>query len=233
MEAVEYPIILNVYELLPPAGQEDGVATVSFFARLLKPIGFGAYHTSLELNGYCYTFSAMAGIQKSSAANKASHVPANGRFKESIKIGGLSDSMDQNAINECINRLRKSFFTDKSYHLACRNCNHFTETFATTLILADHQGLDEKKSAATSLSTYPSWINRLAKSGAGFINHGDVCNVLNEAQSASGLEGKVDWTLKTTLTSASSKKKSHSCQRNQKKELTEAQKKALEKLRKR
>jgi hypothetical protein len=38
-------------------------------------------------------------------------------------------------------------------------------------------------------STYPSRINQSAKSGTGLISHDDVLyNVLNEAQSASGLE---------------------------------------------
>lgn len=90
MEAIKYPIVLNVYELIPPSGEENGTTTVSFFARLLKPIGFGTYHTSLEVNGYCYTFSAMTGIQKSSAVNKASHVPTNGSFKESITLVRIS-----------------------------------------------------------------------------------------------------------------------------------------------
>mmetsp|Transcript_11895 Transcript_11895/g.18064 ORF Transcript_11895/g.18064 Transcript_11895/m.18064 type:complete len:239 (-) Transcript_11895:156-872(-) len=237
MEAIEYPVILNIYELTPPTSNgEDGTTTsVSFLSRLLKPIGLGTYHTSLEVNGYCYTFS-VAGIQKSSAANKASHVPRNGSFKESVKLASLSESMDQNKINECINRLRQSFFKGSNYHLACRNCNHFTETFAMTLVLADHQLLldsesDGKNSSNLELKTYPKWVNRLAKSGSGFLDHDDVCDVMNEAKSAAGVEGKVGWGLSSSTSKAPSSSVDKNS-RSKKKTLTEDQKKALAKLRK-
>ena len=253
MEAAEYPIILNIYELIPPTGNDNSesnannntaATTVSFFSRLLKPIGFGTYHTSLSVNGYCYTFSPVVGIQKSSITNRAPHlhVPPNGRFQESIKIGTLSDSMmDQNKINECINRLRRSYFTDKSYHLACRNCNHFTETFATALLLADYQyleeegeGADKKKKNGPSLDAYPSWVNRLAKSGSRLIDHDDVCDVMKEARDAAGVEGKVGWSFNSSFakSSSSSSKGNNDEDRKKKKSLTEAQKKALAKLRK-
>ena len=237
MEAADYPVILNIYELTPSSGEENGAATVSFFSRLLKPMGFGAYHTSLEVNGYCYTFSAVVGIQKSSSANKASHVPRNGTFKESITLASLSDSIDQNKINECINRLRQSSFTNKNYHLACRNCNHFTETFATALLIADHQFQPYDDNGANSkgkrmpLSTYPSWVNRLAKSGTNFINHDDVCDVMKEAKAAAGVEGQVGWSLKSAPPPSSSKSGNGSNERGKKKTLTEKQKKALAKLR--
>ena len=253
MQAAEYPIILNIYELIPSAPSDENggsdtnnsaaASTVSFFSRLLKPIGFGTYHTSLSVNGYCYTFSPNVGIQKLSIANRPPHlhVPSNGRFQESIKLGALSDSMmDQNKINECINRLRRSYFTDKSYHLACRNCNHFTETFATALLLADYQSLEEegegdksKKKNGPSLDTYPSWVNRLAKSGTRLIDHDDVCDVMKEARAAAGVEGKVGWSFNSSpAQSSSTSTKVKNEDRKKKKSLTEAQKKALAKLRK-
>ncbi len=233
METID--IILNIYELTPPEsnGEDNAAASVSFFSRLLKPLGFGTYHTSLEVNGYCYTFS-VAGIQKSSVVNKASHVPRNGSFKESVKLASLSESMDQNKINECINNLRQSSFKGPSYHLACRNCNHFTETFATALVLADHQLLsdaenDEKVSSNLELKTYPKWVNRLAKSGSGFLDHDDVCDVMKEARSAAGVEGKIGWGLSSSGVPTSSLDKNS---RSKKKTLTEDQKKVLAKLRK-
>lgn len=254
MEAAEYPIILNIYELIPstPSDENSGgdtnnsaaASTVSFFSRILKPIGFGTYHTSLTVNGYCYTFSPTVGIQKLSIVNRPPHlhVPSNGRFQESIKLGTLSDSMmDQNKINECINRLRRSYFTDKSYHVACRNCNHFTETFATALLLADYQSIEEegesgnskKKKNGPSLDSYPSWVNRLAKSGSKLIDHDDVCDVTKEAQSAAGVEGKVGWSFNSSSAQSSSMStKVNNEDRKKKKSLTEAQKKALVKLRK-
>jgi hypothetical protein len=102
-----------------------------------------------------------------------------------------------------------------------RNCNHFTETFATAVILGE-QLANEKPPL---LEKYPAWVNRLAKSGTTFIDHGDVCNVLEEARMAAGVEGKVGWDLPscgcvTTVPPT------------QKKELTPAQKAALAKLKK-
>jgi hypothetical protein len=224
MEPINHLVILNIYELNPPTSEENGNAAASFFSRLLKPIGLGTYHTSLEVRGYCYTFSAVAGIQKSSNTNKELHVPPGGSFKESITLGVISDDMDPGKINECINQLRSSFFTNTSYHLACRNCNSFSETFATALFLADGQEIE-----GNSLSSYPSWVNRLAKSGSKLIEHDDVCDVMKEARAASGVEGKVGWSLKPSSSSVATK---NSNQSKKKKVLTEKQKKVLEKLRK-
>ena len=241
MEAMEYPLILHIYELTPPPSNEQNnsaSSTVSFFSRILKPLGFGTYHTSLEINGYCYTFSAIVGIQKSSAANKASHVPPNGTYKESITVGRLSDSMDQNKINQCINHLRNVYFTKTSYHLACRNCNHFTETLATALVMADSQMLkkddDGDYVSLGSLSSYPAWVNRLAKSGAGLMKEEDGCDVMKEARAAAGVEEKVGWNLKPSFaaTGTSTDNPKARVDRTKKKTLTEAQKKALAKLRK-
>lgn len=229
MEAVDaFPVLLNIYDLNPSTGEENAAQTVSFFSRILKSTGFGTYHTSLEVNGYCYTFSAMAGIQKSSSANKASHVPTNGEFKESIQLGVLSDYMTQQKINECINRLRQSHFTNTSYHLAGRNCNHFTETFATALFLADGQ-IDDGRDQVDSklkLNTYPSWVNRLAKTGAGLMKNDEICDVITEARFAAGNDHKISWNLKSKGTKVAPGK-----DRKVKKELTDAQKKALAKLR--
>lgn len=229
MEAAKgYSVILNVYDLTPSASEENGSSTVSFFSRLLKPIGFGAYHTSIEVNGYCYTFSAISGIHKSSSSNRASHVPPNGEFKESIKLGSLSDEFDQNKINECINKLRRSF-TERSYHLACRNCNHFTETFANALFLVDAQiSAEANDKKGSSLNTYPSWVNRLAKSSNGLLKHDDICDVMKEARYAADVEGKVGWGLESSNISNEKSKNESS----KKKSLTEEQKKALAKLRK-
>ena len=234
MEAISHPIILHVYEITPPTNVNDASASkVSFISRLLTPIGFGTYHTSLEVFGYCYTFSANAGIQKSSSTNKSSHEPPGVKFKESITVASLSENIDQQVINECTNRLRRSFFTGSSYHLACRNCNHFTETFATCLVMADEMmsGSEDQQQMTTKspLKNYPKWVNRLAKSGSGIMDHNDKCDIMKEATIAAGTEGKVGWSLTSTPSVASGSKNQ---QDKKKKTLTEKQKKALAKLRK-
>jgi hypothetical protein len=128
--------------------------------------------------------------------------------------------MSRGEINECLNRLRTTF-SGTSYHLLNRNCNHFTETFATAVILGEQ--LASKK--RISLKSYPAWVNRLAKSGTTFIDHGDVCNVFEEARMAAGVEGKVGWDLPSCgcVTTTLPEKK---------RELTPAQKAALAKLKK-
>ena len=222
MEAAFDPVVLNIYELTAPEQSSSGCAEVpsaaSWLQKLLTPMGFGAYHTSIDVHGYTYTYGAGGGIQKTQVVNKYIHVPPNGVFKQSIVLG--SCCMSRGEINECLNRLRTTF-TGTSYHLLNRNCNHFTETFATAVILGEELASQQPP----SLKTYPPWVNRLAKSGTTLIDHGDVCNVLQEARAAAGVEGKVGWDLQTTGVAASNVPK-------QKKELTEAQKAALAKLKK-
>lgn len=235
-------VVLNIYELTPQSPPQTSTATsegqegqnssslsssigsglLSFCTRMLPHAGFGAYHTSIDVNGYCYTYGSGGGIGKTKVTNKHSHVPANAKFIESISLGQLH--LDRRKINECITRLRRSTFTGTSYHLLNRNCNHFTETFATILII----GNNIANESPPTLNKYPKWVNRLAKSGTTVINHGDVCDVLNEARYAIGVEDKVGW----DLPSSNSEKygNTENTLRSQRKELTEAQKKILSKL---
>ena len=228
MEEAFDPVVLNIYELSAPeqgsTGSSEVPAAASWLQKLLTPVGFGAYHTSIDVHGYTYTYGAGGGIQKTQVFNKYIHVPPNGDFKESIVLG--SCCMSRGEINECLNRLRMTF-TGTSYHLLNRNCNHFTETFANALILGEQLAL--QKPPPPLLKTYPPWVNRLAKSGTTFIDHGDVCNVLLEARTAAaGVGAKVGWDLQTTTSVTASSSNIP----KKKKELTQAQKAALAKLKK-
>jgi len=256
-ESVEDPVVLNIYQLEAPepdanAEQQQssvGRGVASFFSRILPRAGLGAYHTSLDVNGYCYTFG-VGGIGKSTITNKSTHVPPNGTFQESITLGSLSDDIVSSGgsggngtissrINECIKRLRESTFTPTSYHLLNRNCNHFTETLALALMTNYRNLVSEKSEATMSIDAYPRYINRLARSGTAVMNHGDVCDVRKEAKTAVGLDGKLSWDFTDTDTNtgagrtSSSKfmsKKNEEAKKTQKKELTEKQKKLLAKL---
>lgn len=267
MEAVEYPVILHIYELTIPhsltATDQHGngtpattTATASFLSNILKPLGFGTYHTSLEINGYCYTFSAVAGIQKSksttSTQSQQQHVPPNTRYKQSITLGNLSEQLiHQHKINTCITKLRNSYFTNSSYHLACRNCNHFTETLAMALFLVDGQldmfhGLSSlSSSGCCRIATYPQWVNRLAKTSTSFAKLKEedgfnVCDVVKEARDVSGFHNEDDDMVVVVDDDDDDddrKKKfwkgtKYDEQKKKKKTLTEAQKMALAKLRK-
>ena len=135
-------VVLNIYDLLPdPSGagagsQQDATTTAtpqglsSFLSGLLAPLGFGAYHTSLDVRGFRYQFGAGNGITRSSSphgggetAESRRGMPANVAFRESIIVG--QTWFEQKEINQMISRMREGKWKGENYHLANRNCNHF------------------------------------------------------------------------------------------------------------
>jgi len=229
-------VILHVYRLEPSSANGDGASSNFFLQRMLPAIGMGAYHTSLEIDGYHYTFAAQRGICRiSSSAHDASVPPQGATFQETIALG--SNITSRSEILGIVKKLEQSFFTSTAYHLVHRNCNHFTQTLATAVILRDElleTGGDKKKQRSRiRLSTYPTWINKLASTSSNFIGHDDdivPCNVVEEAASAVGAnDGKVSWDLSSSANGGREKK---ATSRSQKKELTDKQKAILEKIRK-
>jgi hypothetical protein len=236
-------VVLNLYELAMTVDQQQQQSSVvSFFSKILPQAGLGAYHTSLDVNGYCYSYG-VGGISKTSTINKHKYLPANATFLESITLGSLNLGNDLSIINKCINNLRRTSFTETGYHVLHRNCNHFTETFATALIIANDLICEKPP----ELKSYPKWINRLARTSSNFTNRGPkdsdvngmapalVCNVRSEAILATGLDDQIGWDLKSPSTAKTSATKNwiHSkkdSKSRNKKELTEAQKTMLAKL---
>lgn len=205
-------IILHVYTLSPPPPTPSSSLFDkfgSFFhSKIMTPTGFGTYHTSIDVNGFNYTFAAAAGIIKTKATDPTSpssisSCPDGCTFTTSIILG---PSPSASTVQKLLQNLLKTF-TPISYHLLNRNCNHFTETFSTSLI----------PSSAFPLPSYPRYINRAAKTGTIFINHGDVCDIEVEGYNAAGREGL---------------SKEEKVKKGKKKELTEKQKEALAKLKK-
>jgi len=189
-------VILNVYTL--PTDSPELGSSGSFLGRLLPSIGMGAYHTSLQLDGYEYTFAANRGIVKSPSRHEG--VPRGATFKESIALG--SNSKSRGEINAIVKKLEQ-FFTPTAYHLVHRNCNHFSETFATALIMESE--LIENKSKR--LKKYPVWVNRLATTGSSVIPHDDdivPCNIFGEARNAVGADEKTSWNLTSSSNDAKS-----------------------------
>lgn len=130
-------------------------------------------------------------------------------------------------INAILKNLGENFH-GRSYHLVHRNCNHFTATLATAIILND-QLVDPKQGR---LNSYPEWINRLASSSSMVISHDDdivPCNVMTEARKASGADGKIGWDLRSSQTGNASASKS-STQQSSKKQLTDKQKAMLARI---
>jgi len=212
-------VILHVYKLAP----QDN----SFVSRFLPAIGFGAYHSCLEVDGYRYTFAANVGIQKMRSNGRVLLVPG-AQFEESVFLGGVQ--FNRGEVNGIVKKLEEHYFGSNAYHLVYRNCNHFSETFATALIVPDKLIESQRQQR---LKTYPDYINRLANTSRSIVksaidNKDDIvpCNAWEEARLVIGVEGKVGWNMTTSSTQVSNKKSN-----NQKKELTEEQKAILAKIR--
>lgn len=245
--------MLHIYDLLPQSSAQQQQAQSSsstsqqppqqsrmpgFLSGLLSPLGFGAYHTSIDVRGFRYQFGAGFGISRSTVpqngwgetADSRRYVPPNGAYKESVIVG--QTWCEQGDINAIIQRMREDKFEGENYHLANRNCNHFTETFAMALIFGNE--LLESNNANIKLETFPAWVNRLARTGTSWgLDDGNACDVLAEAKTAAGLKGKVGWGLNSpTESKKSSTSSTTAANRSQKKQLTEKQKAALAKLKK-
>jgi len=200
----------------------------SFFCRILPSAGFGAYHTSIDVGSSTYAY-AVGGITKTSVTTKHRNLPPQATYIESIDLGYVSSSTTDSSsdiarnVQKCLDYLRKQFFTTNGYHLAYRNCNHFTETLATALI-SSKANLVKKR----SLNSYPGYINRLARTGSTVLDQDadktegttGICDVMTEARAAMGIDDKTKIPKKTD----------EKPKRKQKKELTEAQKKILAKI---
>lgn len=279
-------VVLNVYTLAIPDGSAAGGAeqqrssTASFFSRLLPSVGLGAYHTSLQVDGSTYTFTAGAGIVRQNLSRTGTggvaSCPPNAVFKEAIPLGSCRPK-HRGEVAAIAKALEEFFGPLTAYHLVHRNCNHFTETFATALILHDelmedyccfaeattNTNADNDSSSNSnigndgqqqqrpcrqrrhrSLATYPDWVNRLANTGAMVISHdADIvpCHVWNEAAKAIGAAcdqttRQLGWknpssNVKNRIASKKGKDSGGSAVQT-KKTLTETQKKALEKIRK-
>ena len=200
-------VILHVYRLSTPEGQ--------WVVSLLPSIGMGAFHTSLEYQGSRYTFAAHSGIIRTSSRSEG--VPTGATFQESIRLGKTANQRGQ--VKKILTKMGDLFGPD-CYHLVHRNCNHFTETLATALILSDDDRLQKKSSR---LSTYPAWVNRLAKTSQSIVSHDPAivpCDPWSEARSIMGItEESVKREKKLKKTRA------------EKKQLTDEQKAVLRKIR--
>mmetsp|Transcript_706 Transcript_706/g.1169 ORF Transcript_706/g.1169 Transcript_706/m.1169 type:complete len:230 (+) Transcript_706:121-810(+) len=219
-------VILNIYDLVPdqqdaPQQQRSGFSRM--FAGLLEPLGFGMYHTSVDVGGFRYQFGATLGISRTSSpigggdsAESRRYVPGNGHYRESIILG--QTFFNQKEVNALIQKLRDSKFGGDNYHLAHRNCNHFSETFATALILGNElldDGTDNVR-----LEKWPKWVNRLAKTTSSGMSRDSemACDVVAEARLALECDKKVGWGITSSV------------DRSKKKELTAKQKEVLAKL---
>eukprot|EP00980_Cylindrotheca_fusiformis_P021172 scaffold8136_cov127-Cylindrotheca_fusiformis.AAC.12 len=178
-------VILHVYELQPDKSgvrPEDISRTdraLLLVSGLLPTIGMGAYHTSIEVMDLKYTFAGNAGVMCGRANGPDVGVPkgAKGPIQQ-IPLGKCLRSKQE--LIDIIKRLSTLFYTRTSYNIMHRNCNHFTETLATCLVVNDPK---------CPLQTFPRWLNRLANTGALVMKKDQnvvECNILDEARIACG-----------------------------------------------
>ncbi|GMI41908.1 hypothetical protein TrCOL_g13677 [Triparma columacea] len=205
---------------------------------VLPSIGLGAYHTSVDVGGYNYQYGAGVGICRGKlvggGGRHEDNLPAGCSYFKSLPLGSCKLD-DQGELNSLINTLRSTTFPDAGYNVVTRNCNHFTTVLSTAVCCADviMQGSDSGNDFK-GLSTYPLWVNRLARSG-GAVGAGGVKGTgaegggcedeVREARDAVG-KGKVKWSLPQRDEKKSWKKA------GEKKVLTEKQKALLAKMKK-
>ena len=134
-------------------------------------------------------------------------VPNGGKYKQSILLGATTH-ISKNEIIQIIKNLSVlEFFTPTSYNFINRNCNHFTEVLATSILMTEAPKKDTAR-----LLTYPKWLNRLATTASTALHvydkattptststrgtyhngnangsgGGNPCNVLQEARIVAG-----------------------------------------------
>ncbi|KAL3776546.1 hypothetical protein ACHAW5_008708 [Stephanodiscus triporus] len=235
-------VILNIYDLLPesrsrqsPSSSHPPAAISNLFSAVLAPMGFGAYHTSIDVRGFRYQFGANVGISRTASrgdsADSNRFVPPNGAYRESIVLG--QTWCEQGEINAIVQRMKDEGFRGDTYHLVKRNCNHFSETFAMALILGNEL-LEEVNGDVRTLDKFPAWVNRLARIGSSLGNEdmNAACDVVAEARVAAGARGKVGWDFAPSSSKSNDGAKGSTADRSRslKKELTDKQKMALAKL---
>jgi hypothetical protein len=156
-------VTLNIYKLSFPS--PEGSSGNFWTSRLLPAIGMGAYHTSLTVGtNQHYTFAAQQGIFQS----RKEPTDSSAVFQESLFLGYCR--LNRGQVLEIVQNM-KATFSETAYHLVHRNCNHFTETFATALL--NYEDLMEGKPLLGRLNVYPVYINRLATTGTAFVGHDD------------------------------------------------------------
>ena len=126
-------VYLNVYHL----------TLLNYFLQIL---GFGFFHTSLEINDTEYSFKLCSGDESGIFFNKFKDGIDKKWLKEKIYLG--KTSYDINSVNE-IFKLHIPFWLGKSYDLFKKNCNHFTKFFACLLLRTDE------------VVNFPEYVNRI------------------------------------------------------------------------
>lgn len=108
-------MILNIYDLNP-------------INCILSPVGFGLYHSGVEINNIEYSFAS-----KGSGIFKIQPKKAKGvRFHEQVVLGVLEGN-EEEEVERALQALRSNFHS-QDYDLITKNCNHFCDAFVQELL---------------------------------------------------------------------------------------------------
>lgn len=129
------PLYLNVYDLTP----------VNDY---LYWVGFGIFHSGVEVHGMEYGFGAheypSSGVFEVEPRSCPGFI-----FRRSIRMG--STDMSRSEFRTFMEQLASKYHGD-NYHLIAKNCNHFTDEVCFRL----------------TGKPIPGWVNRLARLGSYF-----------------------------------------------------------------
>lgn len=110
----------------------------------LYPLGFGSFHSGVQVGGTEYTFGGGSGV----FTHEAKAVP-NAKFRESVFLGEYEGTSSE--VSRAIDELRPAF-PGSAYNILTKNCNHFSDALSLKLIG----------------KPIPDYVNRLANIGGCF-----------------------------------------------------------------
>ncbi|GBF87787.1 hypothetical protein Rsub_00498 [Raphidocelis subcapitata] len=142
-------VFLNVYDVVPPSGDEGSstapLTRINNITRNLFGGLGGVFHGAIVVGDVEYSF----GYCESGSGVYHLRVKSNPMytFRETISLG--KTTLDQAQINAIIRRMREEW-PGSSYDLLSRNCCHFCDELASMLCV----------------DPVPAWLNRFAVTGA-------------------------------------------------------------------
>lgn len=148
------PVTLHLYDV-------TGKEVVTGVNKLLKPLGTGAFHAGVEVNGEEWSFGYCeegSGVFKDAPKSCEEH-----KYRESIAMG--STTLSDREIGAVIDRLHQEW-PGSSYDLLRRNCCSFADELCYQL----------------GVGHIPKWVTNLA--GAGATVQDGFQKVQQEAQRA-------------------------------------------------
>ena len=119
---------------------------VTIFNYILQFFGLGIFHSTLEINDIEYCFKLGIGDESGIFYNRSKDGIDKKWLKEKIYLGNTP--YDSDSVNE-IFKLYIPFWLGKTYNLFQKNCNDFTNFFASLLLRTD------------KVINYPEYVNRI------------------------------------------------------------------------